>query len=874
MTSGETPLLKQYLKIKRNYPDAILFFRMGDFYEMFYEDAIIASKELSILLTSRNKNKEENVPMCGIPWHSADNYIARLIKKGYKVAICEQLEDPSQATGIVKRDVIKVYTPSTFDGEDITFATEQYLLSLVIIKQNVGIAIVEPTTGEMKTTEIHIDELKSKLMDIFSMFNIKEVIHPLSHSITSIIPTGIEIYSTAIPDWVFDPEYGRSLLMEKFKTNTLSMFNIEKKNAAIASCAAAIHYLKEIQKSDLIHINSIKFLNFSEYLILDSITIRNLELIRNMISGDKSSSLYGILDLTMSPLGSRLLKQWIIHPLLDIKMIEERLDAIEELNNDAILRGSLRTLLKKIVDMDRICSRIGTNSILPKDLLLLNQSLKVIPDIKKALTSLRSNLINKIKAELDDCTEIVNIISNSIVELPSNNIKEGGIIKEGFDKELDELREVIKNGKTYIARLENEEKRRTGIGNLKIGYNKIFGYYIEVTKSNLNLIPSDYERKQTLVNAERFVTPVLKEYEKKVLGAEEKVKDLEYEIYCKIRGEVKKYLEIIQNNSRALAILDVITTLSEAACKYKYCRPNVHKGTHILIKNGRHPVLERLQIEQFIPNDTYLNNTDAQILILTGPNMGGKSTYLRQVSLICLMAHIGSFVPADKAEICLIDKIFTRVGASDNLVQGQSTFMVEMLEASNILNNATPRSLIILDEIGRGTSTFDGMAIAWAIIEYLHNNPKIAAKTLFATHFHELTNLASSLNRIKNYSIAVKEWKDQIIFLRKIIQGPSDKSYGIQVARLAGFPEKIITRAKEVLSFLEKTKKNYQEESNLIPESREYSSSVSIFSTAEKDIIQEIKKIDVENLTPIEAFKIILKLKEALKEQKNDNERK
>ncbi len=866
MMSGETPLLKQYFKIKRNYPDAVLFFRMGDFYEMFYEDAIIASKELSILLTSRNKNKEENVPMCGVPWHSADNYIARLIKKGYKVAICEQLEDPSEAIGIVKRDVIKVYTPSTFDGEDISFATEQYLLSLVIIKQNVGIAIVEPTTGEMKTTEIHIEELKTKLMDIFSMFNIKEVIHPLSHSITSIIPAGIEIYSTALPDWVFDPEYGRSVLMEKFKTNTLSMFNIEKRNAAIASCAAAIHYLKEIQKSDLIYINSIKFLNFSEYLILDSITIRNLELIKNMISGDKNGSLYGILDLTMSPLGSRLLKQWILHPLLDIKMIEERLDAIEELNNDAILRGTLRSLLKKIVDLDRICSRIGTNSILPKDLLLLNQSLKVIPDIKRILASLKSNLINKIKEQLDECIEIVNIISKSILELPSSNIKEGGIIKDGFDKELDELRELIKNGKTYIARLENEERRRTGIGNLKIGYNKIFGYYIEVTKSNLSLIPSDYERKQTLVNAERFVTPVLKEYEKRVLGAEEKVKDLEYEIYCRIRGEVKKHLGIIQNNSRALAILDVIATLSEAACKYKYCRPNIHKGTHILIKNGRHPVLERLQIEQFIPNDTYINNTDAQILIITGPNMGGKSTYLRQVSLICLMAHIGSFVPADKAEICLIDKIFTRVGASDNLVQGQSTFMVEMLEASNILNNATPRSLIILDEIGRGTSTFDGMAIAWAIIEYLHNNPKIAAKTLFATHFHELTNLASSLNRIKNYSIAVKEWNEQIIFLRKIIQGPSDKSYGIQVARLAGFPEKIITRAKEVLLFLEKTKKNYQNESNLIPESKELSSPVSDFSAMERDIIQEIKKIDVENLTPIEAFKIILKLKEALKD--------
>lgn len=866
MMSGETPLLKQYFKIKRNYPDAILFFRMGDFYEMFYEDAIIASKELSILLTSRNKNKEENVPMCGVPWHSADNYIARLIKKGYKVAICEQLEDPSEAVGIVKRDVIKVYTPSTFDGEDISFATEQYLLSLVIIKQNVGIAIVEPTTGEMKTTEIHIEELKTKLMDIFSMFNIKEVIHPLSHSITSIIPAGIEIYSTALPDWVFDPEYGRSVLMEKFKTNTLSMFNIEKKNAAIASCAAAIHYLKEIQKSDLIYINSIKFLNFSEYLILDSITIRNLELIKNMISGDKNGSLYGVLDLTMSPLGSRLLKQWILHPLLDIKMIEERLDAIEELNNDAILRGTLRSSLKKIVDLDRICSRIGTNSILPKDLLLLNQSLKVIPDIKMILASLKSNLINKIKEQLDECIEIVNSISNSILELPSSNIKEGGIIKDGFDKELDELRELIKNGKTYIARLENEERRRTGIGNLKIGYNKIFGYYIEVTKSNLSLIPSDYERKQTLVNAERFVTPVLKEYEKRVLGAEEKVKDLEYEIYCRIRGEVKKHLVIIQNNSRALAILDVIATLSEAACKYKYCRPNIHKGTHILIKNGRHPVLERLQIEQFIPNDTYINNTDAQILIITGPNMGGKSTYLRQVSLICLMAHIGSFVPADKAEICLIDKIFTRVGASDNLVQGQSTFMVEMLEASNILNNATPRSLIILDEIGRGTSTFDGMAIAWAIIEYLHNNPKIAAKTLFATHFHELTNLASSLNRIKNYSIAVKEWNEQIIFLRKIIQGPSDKSYGIQVARLAGFPEKIITRAKEVLLFLEKTKKNYQNESNLIPESKELSSLVSNLSAMESDIIQEIKKIDVENLTPIEAFKIILKLKEALKD--------
>lgn len=851
-----TPMLQQYLKIKRSYPDAILFFRMGDFYEMFFEDAKIASKILEIALTSRSK--EENIPMCGVPWHSAENYIAKLIKRGFKVAICEQMENPALAKGIVKREIVRVYTPSTFDGDDLTLTVESYLISIVSAKNKIGICLIEPTTGDMKTTEFYSEEAEIKIQDLLSMFSIKEIIYPLSHSIDKLIPQAKEFSKTALPDWIFDYEYSYNTLIQHFKTASLSQFNLEKYYASIPACGAAIHYLKETLKSDLPHIFNLSILNFKEILIIDSVTIRNLELIKNIATGSKEASLYGILDLTSTPGGSRLLKHWIIHPLLDIKEVNNRLGATEELNKQTIIRGNIRNSLKNIADMDRICSKISNATVNPRDLLLLLNILKVIPDIKNELQTLSSELINQLQNDIYPSEDVKNLIQNSINEQPPFSIKEGGIIKDGYDKDLDELRLMIKNNKSFIAQLEEREKKRTSINNLKIAYNKVFGYYIEITKANLHLVPADYERKQTLVNAERFTTPLLKEYEAKILGAEEKINEMEHELFCSIREKIKLSLTQLQKTSKAISTLDVLAAFSEAACKYKYCKPILHTDSHINIKNGRHPVIERLQFEQFIPNDAYLNNEDSQILIITGPNMGGKSTYLRQIALICLMAHIGCYIPADYAEIPIIDKIFTRVGASDNLVQGQSTFMIEMLETANILNNATQRSLIILDEIGRGTSTFDGMAIAWAIIEYLHNNHKIAAKTLFATHFHELTTLTSYLPKIKNYSIAVKEYNEQILFLRKIIEGPSDKSYGIQVARLAGLPEKLINRSKNILLHLEQSKtKNkilnpYQIQTAQPERSITYNQ-----NNFKKNIINKLKQIDINTLTPLEAFNIL-----------------
>lgn len=851
-----TPMLQQFLRIKRSYPDAILFFRMGDFYEMFFEDAKIASKILEIALTSRSK--DENIPMCGVPWHSAENYIAKLIKRGFKVAICEQMENPAIAKGIVKREIVRVFTPSTFDGDDLTLSVENYLISIVSAKNKLGICLVEPTTGDMKTAEINTEEAEIKIQDLLAMFSIKEIIYPLSHSINKLIPQAKEFSSTALPDWVFNYEYSFNTLIQHFKTTSISQFGIEKSYASIAACGAAIHYLKEILKSDLPHINSLRIINFKEILMLDSVTIRNLELIKNIATGSKEASLYGILDLTNTPGGSRMLKQWIIHPLLDIKEINKRLDAIEELNKQTIIRGNIRNSLKNIADMDRICSKISNSSINPRELLLLLNILKVIPDIKNYLQTLSSELISQLQNDIYSLEDVKTLIQNSINEQPPFSIKEGGLIKQGYDKSLDELRLMIKNNKSFIAQIEEKEKKRTSISNLRIAYNKIFGYYIEITKSNLHLVPSDYERKQTLVNTERFTTPILKEYETKILGAEEKINEMEYELFCNIREKIKLSLPQLQQTSRAISTLDVLASLSEAACKYKYCKPKLHTDTHISIKSGRHPVIERLQFEQFIPNDAYLNNEDSQILIITGPNMGGKSTYLRQIALICLMAHIGSFVPADSAEIPIIDKIFTRVGASDNLVQGQSTFMVEMLETANILNNATQRSLIILDEIGRGTSTFDGMAIAWAIIEYLHNNHKIAAKTLFATHFHELTTLASYMPKIKNYSIAVKEYNEQILFLRKIIEGASDKSYGIQVARLAGLPKKLIDRSKNILSHLEQSKSKNQILNPYKIQTTQLKTPITHNqNNIEKTIINKLKQIDINTLTPLEAFNLL-----------------
>ncbi|MCP2604643.1 DNA mismatch repair protein MutS [Candidatus Aminicenantes bacterium AH-873-B07] len=867
-----TPMMKQYQSIKQNYPDAILFFRLGDFYEMFYEDAEIASRILEIALTSR-----QNAPMCGIPYHAADSYIGKLLKRGYKVAICEQVEDPKLARGVVKREVIKVLTPGTAVEVEVDEAKEfNYIASLYPENNRWGLALIDLSSGEIRASQYLENEEKNFIDEVFKI-SPKELIFPSDKE--SFIKKFFEddnfskTLKNPIEGWVFDFSQAEKTLLTHFKVNTLEGFGFKEKELAVCAAGGLLYYLQQIRKDALSFINRISYFHPNEYMLLDSSTIRNLELCLNLRDGSKKGSLLEIIDFTLTPMGGRLLKQWLLHPLLIPEEIEKRLDGVEDFFNKNIERKEIRKFLKNIYDLERIISRINLSVAHPKDLIALKNSLYILPDIKSLLKEFTSPIVKECYFKWDTLEDIANLIDKAIVEEPPHLLTEGGLIKEGYNQELDELRKISKSGKSFIISLEKKERERTGIQSLKIGYNRIFGYYIEVTKPNLHLIPKNYIRKQTLINSERFITPELKEYEEKVLFAEQKMAELEYQIFMKIREEIASQTSRLQKMSRLIALIDVLSSLSELAIHRDYRRPIVHSSDYIKIVEGRHPIIEVYNKEPFIPNDTYLDNHQNQILIVTGPNMGGKSTYLRQVALICLLAQMGSFVPAKEAEIGIVDRIFTRIGAMDFLSSGQSTFMVEMIETANILHNATPQSLILLDEIGRGTSTFDGLSIAWAVVEYIHNHPRVNSKTLFATHYHELTELASILDRVKNLHVSVKEWKDEIIFLRKILEGPSDQSYGIQVAKLAGVPKEIIERAKEILLNLEKKefddigrpklayrakKKRDKKQLLLFKEDRE--------EELLKNIKEEILKFDLSNLTPLEALNYLNSLQKKLKE--------
>ena len=864
-----TPMMEQYLAIKAKHKDAILFFRMGDFYEMFFDDAKIASEVLGITLTSRAHGKSADIPLAGFPYHSLDTYLTKTIKAGYRVAVCEQLEDPKKAKTVVKRDVTEVITPGTVITDDLLDSKRNNFLVSAFIKGEVcGIAYMDISTGEFSVGEIP----KAQFVEEITKTNPSELL--LSEDQASFIEERLEnleaLFITKREGWIFSRDYGYELLTGHFGTLSLKGFGCDDLDAGICAAGPILHYLKENQISQLNHINRIYRLTGKEYVSMDSSTRKNLELLKSLRDGTSHGTLISVIDKTKTPMGGRRLVRWILNPLVDPNRIRNRFDAVEELfNADPTLR-QLRESLSRIGDLERLISKVTTGRATARDLITLKNSLKIIPDIKKLIQKNESKLLNKIKNELEDLAPLVKEIGKAIVDEPPLAVTEGGLIRRGYNAELDEIRDIAYSGKDWIARLQKTERERTGIPSLKVSYNKIFGYYIEVTKPHLSKIPDHYIRKQTLVNAERFITPELKAYEEKVLEAEEKSVTLEYEIFDRLRKKAAANTPAIQQNAQLISNLDCLTTFAQLAHENKYVQPEINSGSAIVIEDGRHPVVEKLlpYSESFIPNDIYIDNEKEQVLILTGPNMAGKSTYLRQIGLIVLLAQMGSFVPAKKARIGVVDKIFTRVGASDNLAGGESTFLVEMNETANILNNATHRSLILLDEIGRGTSTFDGLSIAWAVAEHLHNSPKVAAKCIFATHYHELTELALILERVKNYNVAVKEWGDKIVFLRKIIEGGCDHSYGIQVAQLAGLPNSVIHRAKEILTNLESNeltpnhvpKLAMSKNGNYLNKDKQ----LDIFEKEEQALRNEIQDINIDEMTPLQALNKLNELKKII----------
>ncbi len=862
-----TPMMEQYLRIKREHKDAILFFRLGDFYEMFYEDAKTASPILEIALTSRQK-----IPMCGVPHHAVDSYLAKLLKQGFKVAICEQVEDPKKAKGVVKRDVIRVLTPGTAVEVELEGGKENvYLASLIFTENGWGLALIELAGGRIRTTEGSRENVRLLVDELFRT-SPKEIIFPegqdqeverlaLKSDLGSFLKSRVE-------PWVFDVPQARSVLLDHFQVRSLAGFGLEEKTLAAAAAGALLYYLKKVRKDSLSLVRRISYVHSGQHMTLDAATIKNLELVRNLRDGRVKDSLLDVIDLTMTSIGGRLLKGWLLQPLVDEEAIRGRLDSVEEWLGKTVERQGLRDRFKGIHDLERLTGKISLAVAHPRDLVSLKRSLRQLPGIRNVLKEMRAGLHVETFEAWDNGEDIAALIERSILEEPAFLLTEGGIIRDGFNDELDELRSISRSGKSFIAGLEKRERERSGISSLKVRYNKVFGYYIEVTKPNLALVPSDYIRKQTLVSSERFLTPELKEYEEKVLTAEEKISELEHRLYLQVREEVARQTVRLQRIAAAVARLDVLAALAELAARRNYYRPVVDRNERIIIGEGRHPVIETTSAEPFIPNDAALDREDHQILIITGPNMGGKSTYLRQVALIIILAQMGSFVPAGRAEIGVVDRIFTRIGAMDFLNVGQSTFMVEMLETANILNNATPRSLLLLDEIGRGTSTFDGLSIAWAVAEHLHEKEDVRPKTLFATHYHELTDLALTLRRIKNYHVSVKEWKDEVIFLRKIVPGPSDQSYGIHVAKLAGIPRSVIERAREVLHNLERLELDETGLPRIAYRSRRKRDKSQLFLFAEereleqwRELKDEIRQYDLSSLTPLDALHLLHELK-------------
>lgn len=876
-----SPMMEQYVATKEKYKDCILFYRLGDFYEMFFDDAILASKELEITLTGKDCGMEERAPMCGIPFHAADTYINQLVKKGYKVAIGEQVEDPKLAKGLVKREVIRIVTPGTnLSSESLEESKNNYLMCISYVGKNYGISVTDLSTGVFKTCQIQQAE---KVVDEINKFQPSEVLYQAGvEQVEEIhaVCERLQVSHTEAPDYYFNLETDEETVKRQFHINSIEGLGLKDSPACVASCGALMQYLHETQMSSLSHINHIETYSVDSFMILDSATRRNLELTETLRDKQKRGSLLWVLDKTKTAMGARKLREFVEQPLLYKDAIEKRLDAIEAINKELIVREELREYLNTIYDLERLLTRIALKTANPRDLLAFKTSIQYLPDIYNLLRELPCERINEIYEDYDSLEDLYDLLEQAIVEEPPVSIKEGGIFKQGYRDEIDELRLAKTECKTWLADLESKERKKTGIKGLKIKYNKVFDYYFEVTNSFKSLVPDYFIRKQTLVNAERFTTDELNTLSGKILGAEDKLYALEYDCYVELREKLAAALVRVQKMAGYIAELDALCSLAYVADKNNYVRPSLNTDGVIDIKGGRHPVVEKmLANDSFVENDTYLNNAESRISIITGPNMAGKSTYMRQTALITLMAQIGSFVPAESANIGLCDRIFTRVGASDDLASGQSTFMIEMNEVANILRNATKDSLLILDEIGRGTSTFDGLSIAWAVVEYIADPNILGAKTLFATHYHELTELEGKLSSVNNFCIAVQEEGDDIVFLRKIIKGGADRSYGIQVARLAGVPEPVLKRAREICNELidsditTKVKdidiKPALSEQPKIKETRSSDyEQLSLFSSpVEMTIANELKTMDLNNMTPIKAMLYLQELQERLKQQ-------
>ena len=899
MTEPSTPLMRQYAAIKKDHPNALLFFRLGDFYELFFEDAVVAARELQITLTARNKEKDHAIPMCGVPYHAAENYLSKLLRKGFKVAICEQMEEPSAAKKLVRREVTRVLTPGTAIDSSVGSEENNFLAALARGSGSVGLAALDLSTGEFRATEFRGPDAERRILEELQQLRPREVLYPAGLPLFDPAPltspmnnvdaqttqnpalpqsnlqqTGFSVRFTETPleDWVFAPDYAIPLLENKLGVLSLEGFGLQGRPAAATAAGAILHYVRSTQRGTLQHVDRIGFYDRQEYLVLDAVTVRNLELVEPLFANTSSEvTLFRAMDATLTPMGKRLLRSWMLRPSIEINEINRRLDAVEAGVKEFIAREELRRALEGVLDIERLLSRVTLETANPRDVLALCASLNRIPRVKVALARLNSARLAELNSLLDELGDLRERIEKTIVAEPPLTLADGGVIQPDVDKELDELRNLSRNSKQYIAQIEERERKRTGINSLKVKFNSIFGYYIEISKANLHHAPPDYERKQTLVNAERFTTPELKEYEAKVLDAQEKIVEIERRLFTELRTTVAAEAKRIRQTSLALAEVDVLASLAFIAQNRGYCRPKFTADSSELeiavleIIEGRHPVLEQLGItgsnDRFVPNDLYLNSTSHSILLITGPNMGGKSTYLRQTALTVLMAQMGGFVPARSARLPVVDRIFTRIGASDNLARGRSTFMVEMTETAAILNTATPRSLILLDEIGRGTATYDGLAIAWAVVENIHSTSR--AKTLFATHYHELTEL-DRLEGVKNFHVSAKENAGGIVFLRKVEAGAADRSYGIEVGKLAGLPPEVVVRAREVLHEHESAEQQTTAHLSAVAKESTPQMQLTMFTPLSQKIVDRLKEADLNNLTPLEAMNLLNELKKQI----------
>ncbi|MGH9524139.1 MAG: DNA mismatch repair protein MutS [Terriglobales bacterium] len=874
-TGPSTPLMRQYTAIKKEHPNALLFFRLGDFYELFFDDAVTAARELQITLTSRNKEKGTAIPMCGVPYHAAEGYIAKLIRKGFKVAICDQMEDPRVAKKLVRREVTRVITPGT--AADSTLGSEENNFLAAVARSSsgknavAGFAALDLSTGEFRATEFVGEDADRRVFEELEQLRPREVLYGSAMPLFDLdacrpAAPGRQWAETPLDDWVFSPDYAIPLVENHFGVLSLEGFGLAGRPAAAAAAGAILHYVRSTQRGTLEHVDRIGFYERQNCLVLDAVTVRNLELIEPLFTSGGDLTLFRALDETRTPMGKRLLRSWMLRPSVEAEEITARLDAVEEFTRDSIGREEMRRALEGVLDLERLLSRVTLETANPRDLLALSISLGRLPNVRAAVTRFHAARAKSLHESIDELADVREQIERTIIEEPPLSLADGGVIRTGVEAELDELRDLSRNSKQVVAQIEERERQRTGIHSLKVKFNNVFGYYLEVSKANQHLVPADYERKQTLVNAERFTTPELKQYEAKILDAQEKIVEIERRLFVELRSAIAAHAKRIRQTALAIAQVDVLANLAHLAAVHNYCRPQLTTGGEIEIREGRHPVVERAELtgsqDRFVPNDLYLNSTSDAIVVLTGPNMGGKSTFLRQSALTVIMAQMGSFVPARAARLSVIDRIFTRIGASDNLARGRSTFMVEMTETAAILNTATPQSLILLDEVGRGTATYDGLAIAWAAIEYLHARTR--AKTLFATHYHELTELADLLSGVKNYHVSVKEAGGSVVFLRKVEPGAADKSYGIEVAKLAGLPPEVIQRAREVLH--EHESKEHQLTGTLAHDEEAPSPGVQLtmFTPLSQKIVDHLRALDLNRITPLEALNILDELKKEI----------